>query len=484
VPGYLQRPFPDRIDRVVDHFLGGYRLADDATRAAVRTAIHLDHAQTLGAYGERMATLAVRERSVDLLARGLLAAMLRGNCPQEDLRDVLVSIAPLQRSAERLGVDPEDEFERAAALAGPDTPRALRDFPRRKPRDRGLAAFHFVERDDDGGLLYQQIRHLELLRLPADVRETLDLIATMDTIGYLREPLANDTDDRIASLLDHLARSAASQRRDLRRALWQPHAQALRVFAQRMATLTVQTASQPVLVRGLTAALLAARDPGQDRTAILGVLAILADAAGRADLDFRASFHQGERLTGVEAQLPADLTGRFDELVAALDELDELLRKCNMLEQAAWIRRARDDRDFQAVRHALAGMGSISDVSLNPPPGSRLTQREAYDKRDELCRRLGRLTDPSPNPPGPSGWAPINGFRSPGEYSRFQRWIADRVSRGQAEAVEVGVHRGGVTSQIERWYRHVESQEIWRLVEPDPPSRGVFLRVDPARPDR
>jgi len=133
VPGYLQRPFPDRIDRVVDHFLGGYRLADDATRAAVRTAIHLDHAQTLGAYGERMATLAVRERSVDLLARGLLAAMLRGNCPQEDLRDVLVSIAPLQRSAERLGVDPEDEFERAAALPAPTHREHCATFPAASP---------------------------------------------------------------------------------------------------------------------------------------------------------------------------------------------------------------------------------------------------------------------------------------------------------------------------------------------------------------
>ena len=142
VPGYLQRPFPDHLDRVVDQYLGGYRLADHSTRAGVRAAIHLDHAQTLGAYGERMATLAVRERSVDLLGRGLLAAMLRGSCPKEDLRDVLVGIAPLQHSAERLGVDPEDEFERAAAVAGPDTPSELRDFPRRAPRDRSLAAFH------------------------------------------------------------------------------------------------------------------------------------------------------------------------------------------------------------------------------------------------------------------------------------------------------------------------------------------------------
>ena len=83
-------------------------------------------------------------------------------------------------------------------------------------------------------------------------------------------------------------------------------------------------------------------------------------------------------------------------MVAALTELDELLRSCNLSEQAAWVRRARDERNFQAVRYALAGMGSISDVSLNPPPGSGVTQAQAYDKRDELVRRLGRLTDPDP----------------------------------------------------------------------------------------
>jgi len=84
----------------------------------------------------------------------------------------------------------------------------------------------------------------------------------------------------------------------------------------------------------------------------------------------------------------------------------------------------------------------------------------------------------------PSSWEPIYGFTTPGEFARFDQWIADRISDGQAEAVEVEAHLRGVTSQAERWYRHVDTLEIWRLVEPDPPSRGAFLRVDPARPDR
>ncbi len=390
--------------------------------------------------------------------------------------------------------------------ASPDpTPRAsCAIFPAADPAIGSLAAFYFVERDDDGGLLYEHLQYGELLRLPADVRRTLEVIASLEADRYLREPLGNEADDEIASLLAHLARSDASQRRDLLRALRAPHAQALRVFAQRMATLTVQTASQPVLVRGLTAALAAALNHRQNRNAALGVVAILADAAGRAGLDFHAALEQGDRLTCGEAHLPADVSSRFGEIVAALDELDELLRSCNMPEHAAWVRRARDDRDFEAVRRALAGMGSISDVSLLPPQGSGLTPERAHAKRDELIRRLDRLTDPSLEAPrprpmipvgtsssevdtewkAPSSWEPIYGFTTPGEFARFDQWIADRISDGQAEAVEVEAHLRGVTSQAERWYRHVDTLEIWRLVEPDPPSRGVFLRVDPARPDR
>ncbi len=92
---------------------------------------------------------------------------------------------------------------------------------------------------------------------------------------------------------------------------------------------------------------------------------------------------------------------RAEQAVATLEELENLLRRCDKPVQAEWIRQARENRDFAAVRNALAGMGSISDVSLNPVPGAGPTLREAYQERDELVRRLDRLTDPSPDAPRP-----------------------------------------------------------------------------------
>jgi hypothetical protein len=84
--------------------------------------------------------------------------------------------------------------------------------------------------------------------------------------------------------------------------------------------------------------------------------------------------------------------------------------------------------------------------------------------------------------PGCGGWEPIHGFATPSEYERFKDWIAERVAEGDADPVEVESPGGAVTPVTEEWYRCPDTSELWQLVEPDPPSRGWFDRVDPARP--
>jgi len=306
-PGYLQRPLPDDLDRVVADFLDQYRQADEAGRAQARGALSLKHARTLGAYAERLATLAVREGSAELLSRGLLAALVAGSCSQQDLRDVLVTIAPLQRSAERLGVEPVEAFEQAALVAGPDTPDVLREFPRRAPADRSLAAFSFVERDAPDGLLYEYVTHPELLRLPSGLRDAISALASDKMEGYLRRPLPDELDDRVVELVDRFAAATDAQRRDVRRALRLGHAHRFEVFGERMATIVLRGGSREDLLRGLTATLLAALQPGEDRRAVMGVLAVLADAAERAGKDFEQAFAEAQQVVG--AKLPAEVAG-------------------------------------------------------------------------------------------------------------------------------------------------------------------------------
>ena len=74
-------------------------------------------------------------------------------------------------------------------------------------------------------------------------------------------------------------------------------------------------------------------------------------------------------------------------------------------------------------------------------------------------------------------WEEINGFQSPGEFQRFERWIAEQIQLGNAEEVLVNFElRGPYWHQ--RWFRHKASGAVWRLAKPDPPFTGVFEPVE------
>jgi hypothetical protein len=73
-------------------------------------------------------------------------------------------------------------------------------------------------------------------------------------------------------------------------------------------------------------------------------------------------------------------------------------------------------------------------------------------------------------------WIEIRGFRSMIEYRRFSDWLDGQLSHGVISDIPVGERYSGATTLEERWIRR-ESEEIWRLVAPDPPFRGVFEKV-------
>ena len=77
-----------------------------------------------------------------------------------------------------------------------------------------------------------------------------------------------------------------------------------------------------------------------------------------------------------------------------------------------------------------------------------------------------------------AGWEPIDGFRSPGEFERFKAWISSRVEDGDAERVPVDSGWKDANPLFEEWYRCAPTGQVWRLLFPDPPSRGSFVPVD------
>ena len=76
-----------------------------------------------------------------------------------------------------------------------------------------------------------------------------------------------------------------------------------------------------------------------------------------------------------------------------------------------------------------------------------------------------------------SPWERIDDFRSLGEFEHFLSWMQQQLNDGTAQEVPVRSHYIGANFS-EKWFRHVGSGEVWRLVWPDIPFTGVFERVD------
>lgn len=75
-------------------------------------------------------------------------------------------------------------------------------------------------------------------------------------------------------------------------------------------------------------------------------------------------------------------------------------------------------------------------------------------------------------------WEEIHGFLSPGEYERFVRYIEQQVASSQAEELPVDPNYGNGEIYGGRWFRDIDSGQVWRLVAPDFPFRGLWEPLD------
>jgi hypothetical protein len=77
----------------------------------------------------------------------------------------------------------------------------------------------------------------------------------------------------------------------------------------------------------------------------------------------------------------------------------------------------------------------------------------------------------------PCPWDEIEDFQTRGEFDRFVAWLGDQVSDGKTIEVPVAAPYLGATSFTEKWFEHLGSGMVWRLVWPDGPFTGLFERV-------
>lgn len=74
-------------------------------------------------------------------------------------------------------------------------------------------------------------------------------------------------------------------------------------------------------------------------------------------------------------------------------------------------------------------------------------------------------------------WEEIHGFTSPGEYNRFVQYVEGQVANGAAKELPADPLYGKGMIYGGRWFQYLETDEIWRLVAPDPPFRGLWEPV-------
>lgn len=75
-------------------------------------------------------------------------------------------------------------------------------------------------------------------------------------------------------------------------------------------------------------------------------------------------------------------------------------------------------------------------------------------------------------------WESIGDFQSYSEFERFVGWMNEQLKSGVAEELPVRTPYIGTTTFREKWFRHVASGRIWRLVWPDAPFTGIFDLVE------
>ena len=74
-------------------------------------------------------------------------------------------------------------------------------------------------------------------------------------------------------------------------------------------------------------------------------------------------------------------------------------------------------------------------------------------------------------------WEPIQPFQSLHEYEEFLQSVNGQVESGLVRPVPLDPKQAWGTAWDEHWYECLGTGEIWRLVAPDPPFRGVFKKI-------
>ncbi|MBK7208533.1 MAG: hypothetical protein IPH91_09770 [Elusimicrobia bacterium] len=75
------------------------------------------------------------------------------------------------------------------------------------------------------------------------------------------------------------------------------------------------------------------------------------------------------------------------------------------------------------------------------------------------------------------GFVEIHGFQTTGEFNRFVEFLKTQVNLGILQEIpsDPAYSKGEIVGG--RWFREIKSGKVWRLIDPDPPFRGLWEMV-------
>lgn len=152
--GYGQLPIPDSKDSRIQRLIQQWIALNEAYRIIAGESIEESQRFTLLAYSERMASLAVRQQSIDLIYLGLIALGIDGW--RNDWRDNAVLLSLHYDATKRLGGDFKNTFHRAEKPLSKKVAKAFQAFLKRSDEDKSLDAMGYEVGEDEDGFRYKR----------------------------------------------------------------------------------------------------------------------------------------------------------------------------------------------------------------------------------------------------------------------------------------------------------------------------------------
>lgn len=153
-PLYAFRPIPCELDTMIEVFVREFMHAPLPERNQIVAAIPAEDGAFFISFAQRMATLAVRERSRERLLEGLVALIIEDF--KEDWRDNIIRLAPLYDAGLKIDLEPQVLFNEAAAYFNNDPAIEIANFPARPAELKTLRAMGFRESSDNDGFKYER----------------------------------------------------------------------------------------------------------------------------------------------------------------------------------------------------------------------------------------------------------------------------------------------------------------------------------------